>query len=153
VTAKIVVGIDGSEPSEDALRWAVEEGRVHGALVVAVHAWEPPVLPADVEPVPARDYVGILAEVQEAAERLVEESVRKVAGAEAGARVDAVAVEGRAAEVLVDAAADADLLVVGSRGLGGFLGLLLGSVSQQCVNHAPCPVLVHRRPRGDGAGS
>jgi nucleotide-binding universal stress UspA family protein len=143
-TEKIVVGVDGSEASENALRWAVEEGRLHRARVLVVHAWEVPVLQVDLVPAPHPDYVALLKEVQDAAEKLVDAMVRKVAGDDPGVAVEGAAIEGPAASVLIDAAADADLLVVASRGHGGFTGLLLGSVSQQCVSHAPCPVLVHR---------
>jgi nucleotide-binding universal stress UspA family protein len=106
----IVVGVDGSEKSKEALRFALEEARLRGARVEAVY-------------------------------------VADVAGDAAAVRVDQIAVDDRPARALIAAAADADLLVVGSRGHGGFAGLLLGSVSQQCAQHAPCPVvIVPKRP-------
>ena len=77
-------------------------------------------------------------------ETLVSETVRKVVGDDETVAVEAEAIEGPTASVLLDAAASPDLLVVGSRGHGGFVGLLLGSVSQHVVTHAPCPVVVHR---------
>jgi len=141
--AKIVVGVDGSEPSKDALRWALEEARLRNAELVAVHAWQPVAAIPEPGPAPGFDMVNVLPEVEEAAERLVNAVVDEVAGDDR--TVQRIAREGRTVEVLADAARDADLLVVGSRGVGGFRALLLGSVSQQLAHHAPCPLLIHRR--------
>lgn len=138
------MGVDGSDGSKRALRFALDEARVHGARVVALHSWQPPVVPVDVTPVPPLDIAAAVSELHESALRLVTAVVEDVVGDDSDVDVEAVAVEGPAASALVDAARDADLLVVGSRGLGGFTGLLLGSVSQQCVQHATCPVVVHR---------
>jgi nucleotide-binding universal stress UspA family protein len=148
--SKIVVGIDGSDPAWAALRWALDEGRLRGVPVVALHAWEPPVVPlvpvADLAPaVPPIDVAGLTGEFAAAAETLVRRVVEEVAGSEPGVEVRPVAVEDAAPSALVAAAEPDDLLVVGSRGRGGFRGLLLGSVSQQVVGHARCPVVVHRR--------
>jgi nucleotide-binding universal stress UspA family protein len=143
----IIVGVDGSDRSRDALRWAVDEAKLRQDRVLAVHAWEPPVLPSvDIPPAPDPPVYlpELIAHVQEGAEALVERVVAEVA--HDGVEVEPTAIEGAAAAVLVEAAADADLLVVGSRGRGGLAGLLLGSISQQVVQHAPCPVVVHRRP-------
>jgi nucleotide-binding universal stress UspA family protein len=142
---KIVVGVDGSDASKDALRWAVDEAKLRGDSVVAVNAWQVPVLPFDVGPPPAPsfDMVTLIPELEQAAQRIVESVVEEVAG-DAGVEVQPVAAEGPAATVLIDAARDAELLVVGSRGRGGFLGLLLGSVSLQVAQHAPCPVVIDR---------
>jgi nucleotide-binding universal stress UspA family protein len=136
----IVVGVDGSEPSKAALEWAVEEARLRGASLRVVYAWNEypmvipggPVLPYDPEELKrsAHDFV----------ERLVEETL----GTPQDVEITTVALLGPAAGVLVDAAVGAEMLVVGSRGHGGFAGLLLGSVSQQCVHHAPCPVVIVR---------
>jgi nucleotide-binding universal stress UspA family protein len=145
--ATIVVGIDTSDHAKAALRWALEEAQLRQATVVAIHAWEPPVVAPGLEPAPQLNIAAVLAELRDAADRLARRIVEEVAGQEPPVTVEPTAVEGPAATALVEAAEDADLLVVGSRGLGGFRGLLLGSVSQQCVQHAPCPVLVHRRRR------
>jgi len=144
---KIVVGVDGSDASKDALRWALDEARLRSDFVVAVHAWQVPVLPVDVgpPPVPALDMVTLLPELERAAQRLVESVVADVVPDDAGVDVQPVAAEGPAATVLIDAARDAELLVVGPRGHGGFLGLLLGSVRMQVAQHAPCPVVIDRR--------
>jgi nucleotide-binding universal stress UspA family protein len=146
VSYTIVVGVDGSNESIDALRWAVDEAKARQGRVVAVHAWELRVYPVELVPGPHPDFVALLAEMKEAAEHLVTAVVEKVAGG-SDVPVEPTAVEGPPATVLIDQAEadEADLLVVGSRGHGGFAGLLLGSVSLHCVNHAPCPVLVHRR--------
>jgi nucleotide-binding universal stress UspA family protein len=142
---KIVVGVDGSDASKDALRWAVAEARAHDARVVALHAWELPIAAPDITPAPRVDLTTIVSEVQAAALRLVTAALEEVLGGDSTVTVEPAAVEGPAASALIDAARDADLLVVGSRGMGGFAALVLGSVSQQCAHHAPCPVVIHRR--------
>ncbi len=136
----IVVGVDGSEESKAALRWALDEGRLRGARVRALYAWSfPPMATSWGYVGPAAIDLGALQ--REAGERL--DSVIAEAKTE-GVDVEHAVVQGSAAQVLVEAAADADLLVVGSRGHGGFAGLLLGSVSQQCAHHARCPVVIIR---------
>ena len=141
--AMIVVGVDGSDESKEALRWALEEARLRHATVRAVYAWRDPYvlapgfgLPEDFE----------FDALRERAVETLDAVIAEVDGT-SDVLVDGVVAEGAAASVLVDAAEGADLLVVGSRGHGGFVGLLLGSVSQQCVQHAPCPVLVVRGQR------
>ncbi|MFP5377028.1 MAG: universal stress protein [Acidimicrobiia bacterium] len=136
---KIVVGVDGSDPSVEALRWALDEAAVHGASVEAIHAWQYPYV-ADVTGMAA--YPLDRREVEEAARTTLARAVEAAGPPPAGVAVEQVLAPGGAAGVLVDAARDADLLVVGTRGHGGFSGLLLGSVSQQCTHHAPCPVVV-----------
>jgi nucleotide-binding universal stress UspA family protein len=142
--AMIVVGVDGSDESKEALRWALEEARLRDATVRAVYAWRDPYvlapgfgLPEDFE----------FDALRERAVETLDAVVAEVAGKTSDVLVDKVVAEGPAGSVLVQAAEDAELLVVGSRGHGGFVGLLLGSVSQQCVTHAPCPVLVVRGSR------
>jgi nucleotide-binding universal stress UspA family protein len=144
---EIVVGVDGSDASKKALRWAVEEARLRGTRVVALHAWQPPLPPPNLTPAPVLDVVGLVPEVQKGAEELVREIVAEVVGDEPEVPVDAVAVEGPAATALIEAAREAALLVVGSRGRGGLAALLLGSVSLECAQHAPCPVVIHRGER------
>jgi nucleotide-binding universal stress UspA family protein len=149
----IIVGVDDSEESRGALRWALDEGRIHRSPVVAIHAWRPPLMPPvmDVTPVPAAmpgDLTALIETVREAAQALVERVVREEGGDDPGVDVRPLAVEDEPANALLDAARGADLLVVGSRGLGGFKGLLLGSVSHQVAQHAPCPVVIHRGADG-----
>jgi nucleotide-binding universal stress UspA family protein len=139
----IVVGIDGSEESKRALRWALEEARVRKSRVLAVHAWTYQ-FAAGAGYLPTAD-PEFLPSVEGEAAQVLDEALAEV-GTE-GVEVERLVVEGPPAATLVDAAGGADLLVVGSRGRGGFSGLLLGSVSQQCAHHAPCPVVIVPRPR------
>ena len=142
----IVVGVDGSDESREALRWALEEARLRDATLRAVYAWRDPYVLAPGFGLP-EDF-----EFDALRERAVETLgavVAEVVGAQSDVSVEEVVAEGPAGSVLVQAAEDADLLMVGSRGHGGFVGLLLGSVSQQCVSHAPCPVLVVRARHSD----
>jgi nucleotide-binding universal stress UspA family protein len=139
--AGIVVGVDGSASSKAALRWAVRQARLTGAGVEAVTAWQLPTyygwewLPDDTD-------------VEGIARSMLEEVIAEIAGQDPSVTIKPVVRQGNAARVLLDAAKDADLLVVGSRGHGGFTEALLGSVGQHCVHHAPCPVVVVR----DGPG-
>jgi nucleotide-binding universal stress UspA family protein len=140
---KIVVGIDGSDASKDALRWAVEDARARGAEVVALHAYEVPVPAPDVSPAAPVDLPALVAEIHAGALQFVTDVVDEVVGNAVSVDVAPIAVENAPAKALLDASRDADLLVVGSYGLG-LSGLLLGSVSLECVHHAACPVLIHR---------
>ena len=145
---RIVVGVDGSEQSRRALAWALEEARLRKWVVNAVHAYTIPPLLLSPEPGPlaqAPPDPELFQRLEEAAERLLEQALDE-ANTE-GVDVERRVVSAPAAEALLQAARDADLLVVGTRGLGGFKELLLGSVSHQVTNHAPCPVLVVPGPR------
>jgi nucleotide-binding universal stress UspA family protein len=137
----VVVGTDGSEHADRALAWAGEEARLRGATVRVVTAWH----------VPVAAYGGGYAPiVSPSLDEAAEAGAKKVAGAAAeklrgqGLEVEVDVRQGQAADALVDSAKDAALLVVGSRGHGGFTNLLLGSVGQQCAHHAPCPVVIVR---------
>lgn len=138
-TDTIVVGIDGSELSNRALEWALDEAQAHGKKLVLVHGVE---LGLSVAEPYGGGYVY---------EQLAETGRLVLAEAEAVAAARGVPVESRLetgppAYALVEASKHADLVVVGSRGHGGFVGLLLGSVSASCVHHAHCPVVVIRPP-------
>jgi nucleotide-binding universal stress UspA family protein len=141
----IVVGVDGSAESKEALRWALDEARLRHASVRVVHAWSLPALGVGLGYAPVVDNE-LIEGLRQAAEAVVDRTVEEVGGAD-GVDVDRVALEGPAALMLVEAAKEADLLVVGSRGHGGFTGLLLGSVSQQCAHHGTCPVVIVRGPK------
>jgi nucleotide-binding universal stress UspA family protein len=146
----IVVGVDGSEESRAALCWALEEARLRHTDVRAVHAWEFPVSliapqPFLGEPVVTEPLVDA-DEFRKRAEQLLDHVVHDVAGDTGDVRVEQDVREGHPSDVLVKASEKAELLVVGSRGRGGFAGLLLGSVSQACAHHAACPVVIIRRP-------
>jgi nucleotide-binding universal stress UspA family protein len=140
----IVVGVDGSSESRNALRWAVAEAQRRRAAVRVVHAWwAVPELEPGTSVSDDADW-DVLRNTE--APRCVEEFVNDALGVDR-AKVEIVvdAVQGVIpAAALIAASREADLLVVGSRGLGGFNGLLLGSVSQQCARDAPCPVVVVR---------
>lgn len=136
----IIVGIDGSKGSEAALRFAAAEAELRGVPLRVVTAWY---VPAGVYAggfVPTTDSIDYRSWQRETAER----QLNDVLGAERAARAELVVAEGSPAAVLRDESAAAELLVVGSRGHGGFAGLLLGSVSQQCAAHAQCPVVIVR---------
>jgi nucleotide-binding universal stress UspA family protein len=135
---RIVVGADGSPASNAALRWALGEGTARGATVEVVHAWEPPAIYG---PVPGSDPFDP-GTLEESAHRLVDDVVGRALAGPAAVDVRRTVVAGGPAAALLDAAKGADLVVVGRRGLGGFGRLLLGSVSEQVVHHAPCPVVV-----------
>jgi nucleotide-binding universal stress UspA family protein len=140
----IVVGVDGSDHAMTALRWAVEEAALRSCplrAVTAVHY--PPVADSGFGPSPD------LTSLERDAEVVLEDALRAACpDDDARARIERSVVLDSAAHALISAAADADLLVVGTRGRGGFRGLLLGSVSTQCVHHAPCPVVVVRSREG-----
>jgi nucleotide-binding universal stress UspA family protein len=139
---RLVVGVDGSACSRAALRWALCQARLVGAVVEAVTAWEYPVsywlVPAAAD---AR-----FPEVH-ARQTLAESVDDVVADVGTAVRVEQRVVHGHPARVLLDAARYAELLVVGSRGRGGFAGTTLGSVSDRCTHLAPCPVVVVRGDR------
>jgi nucleotide-binding universal stress UspA family protein len=137
--ATIVVGVDGSEGSARALRFALEEARAHGAAVRAVSAWHVPI--GFLEGGWATDPVS-LGDFEQLARSTLERALAQSGAAESDVEVSPVVREGQPAEVLLDEAREATLLVVGSRGLGGFKGLLLGSVSRQLAQHAPCPIVI-----------
>jgi nucleotide-binding universal stress UspA family protein len=137
---RIVVGVDGSEESRAALRWAKEEALLRDATLEVVLAWRHPYSTF----APAFD-VPAIEELEGAARATLLELMEREQLSETGElKASAVPIEGPAASALVEAAVGADLLVVGARGYGAFSGMLLGSVSQHCVTHAPCSVVVVR---------
>jgi nucleotide-binding universal stress UspA family protein len=135
---RIVVGVDGSPASLDALRWAVRQGALTGAVVEAVTAWHLPATYGGYPIVAQIDWQSDAGTIQDVA-------VKEALGDESTSLVRRLA-QGHPVSVLLDAAAGAELLVVGSRGHGGFTGMLLGSVSEHVVAHAPCAVAVIRTP-------
>jgi len=134
----IVVGVDGSEHSIAAFGWAVDEARLGGCELFALAMWElpyalHPVSALTIEPAP------FIADAEAGLARAL------AAVDTQGAAVTTRVMQGSAAQQLVEESKVADLVVVGSRGRGGFTGLLLGSVSQHLVAHSQCPVLVHHK--------
>jgi nucleotide-binding universal stress UspA family protein len=148
---EIVVGVDGSESAQAALRFALDEARLRGASVRAVAVWHVP--PGAYGGAFASPDPGLVADLEPGMRRALEDALKRAAGHAAGVDVEPVVREGAPARVLLEEADEAALLVLGSRGLGGFRGLLLGSVGQQCAHHAPCPVVIvphHRDLVEDG---
>ena len=138
---RIVVGVDESEGAQRALSWALEEARIRGATLRVVHAVPPSETFFPYSTVAFEGSQRHAEEARQAAEKALDELLDEV-GATEGIIVERATPVGLAADVLVRESRDADLLVVGSRGRGGVRGLLLGSVSQQAVQHAHCPVVV-----------
>lgn len=135
--SRIVVGIDASAGSLKALRWALEEAGLRGADLELVHSFPTPELVT----LPAIVTLPSDEELRKAAEAVLEDALVEVGGS-GGVPVILTVRSGPAAGVLTEVAQGADLLVVGARGLGGFRGLLLGSVTHAVVAHSPCPVVV-----------
>jgi nucleotide-binding universal stress UspA family protein len=140
--SEIVVGVDGSESSRAALRWAARVAAATGATLRVVTSWQYPARAGS-----PFGPIG-LASTSEMDERTTED-LHAMVGEELGAGAERVEIEvgrGPAAGVLlaIVARTSVDMLVLGARGLGGFDGLLLGSVTQECVEHSPCPVVVFR---------
>ena len=133
---RIVVGVDGSQAAREALRWAIDEAGRRDATVEAVYAWHQPfmngyIIEGEMD----------LGHYEEDAQHMLDAAV-DAAGDSGDVPIERKLVTGSAASALVEEAKGAVLLVVGSRGRGGFTGLLLGSVSQQAAHHAPCPVVI-----------
>ena len=135
MTCRIVVGVDGSAEAEAALVWARDQAARWDARVVAIQAWEfTPLVVATDAPVD-------LGELRDATEESLRRQVETVFGPDAD-KVECRVVEELPARAILEAAEDADLVVVGSRGMGGVKGFFLGSVSAKVTHHAPCPVVV-----------
>lgn len=142
---RIVVGVDGSPPSVQALHWAVRQAGLTGDTLEAVISWEypaagwasmVPTFPADFDP-------------EALSAKILDDTLTQELGAEAAASVTRTVMVGNAAQALMERAAGASLLVVGDRGYSGFKATLLGSVGLHLSQHAPCPVVV---VRGGSAG-
>lgn len=139
----IVVGVDGSEGASKALEWAIAEARLRTAPLRIVSAWHVPMGAYGAPGFAPAVSPPLRQSISEEAERVAEDAVRRAkdAGLE---QVAHLVREGQAAGILTEAATDAALLIVGTRGHGGFADLLLGSVSSQCAHHASCPVVIVR---------
>jgi nucleotide-binding universal stress UspA family protein len=144
---RVVVGVDGSRDSIAALRAGAWAAAARGATLVAVTAWTVPLI--------APHAPSVLSDLRTAAVGMLRAALEDAFHGSAVVPIDAVVRSGSPASVLVEEAADALLLVVGTRGHGGFVGLLVGSVSSACAVHAPCPVLVmhHGDPLPRASGS
>jgi nucleotide-binding universal stress UspA family protein len=150
----ILVGVDGSQGSDAALRWALDEARLRGSRLRVVHVFAPPQatfsdpavgaagMPAPVV-LPREDEERVRAAAEEQARGVIDDALDRV-GAKGADRseIERAVLPGAPAQTLIELARDAELLVLGTRGRGGFLGLLLGSVAQQIAHHPPCPVVI-----------
>jgi nucleotide-binding universal stress UspA family protein len=138
-SGRIVVGVDGSDESKAALRWAARQAQLTGAALEAVISWHIPsaAYGAPMATLTAYDFAP-------GAQETLDVALREVLGEEEAKGVSTVVEEGYPALILLAEAKGADLLVLGSRGHGAFTGMLLGSVSEHCVSHSPCPVVVVR---------
>jgi len=145
-----VVGVDGSDASHDALRWAAEEAQLRSTALVALHAWSfvpaQPIGDPGMLAVPAGDLAGQLNAENDAAQIGLDQAVEDALGGGSDVELERRLVEGDAGEALVAASKDAELVVVGSHGRSGFKAALLGSVSRHVVDHAACPVVVVKSP-------
>ncbi|MDO8389753.1 MAG: universal stress protein [Actinomycetota bacterium] len=134
---KILVGVDGSENSLRALRWALAEARVRGDAVELLHTWHFPYMadPTGMVPYPT-------TALEESGEAILAEALKAVEADTHGITITTCVVQGAGSAPLIEASSEADLLVIGRRGHGGFLTLVMGSVAQQVAAHAHCPVVV-----------
>ena len=132
---RIVVGVDGSDASLDAIRWALRQARLTGSALETVTSWS---FPSQIAELAAEDI-----DWNGRARSLLDDALTEV-DAEGDVPITRTTNQGHPAQVLIDASKDADLLVVGSRGHGGFAGMMLGSVSVHVSAHAECPVVVVR---------
>jgi nucleotide-binding universal stress UspA family protein len=137
-SGRIVVGVDGSESARRALHWALGEARRRGASVDVVHAWQTPyIVPSPFAGVPL-DVDVVEKDARSVLDRIVDgEDIRHQP-----APVERILVRGGAARAVLDTSQGADLVVLGTRGLGGFSGLLLGSVTHHVAHHVRCPLVV-----------
>ena len=143
MSGRIVVGVDGSEPSLKALRWAAGQSALTGDSLHAVISWDYPASWATAIPGVPPGF-----DPEQTAKKILDESLDKALTPEQAARVTRTVVAGNPTQTLVDQAEGAELLVVGDRGHSGFRAAVLGSVSTQVAQHAPCPVVVVRGESG-----
>jgi nucleotide-binding universal stress UspA family protein len=139
----IVVGVDGSKSSRAALSWAYDEATHHGASLTVISTWHPPALPMT-PPYGSLPPEGYVSQPQRDALDLLQKLVADLEERNPPIDVRTAIEQGNPAEVLIERSKESDLMVVGSRGHGGFAGMLLGSVSQHLVAHAECPVVIVR---------
>ncbi|MFG2867931.1 universal stress protein [Streptomyces sp. NPDC048338] len=139
MAGRIVVGVDGSEQSLKALAWAAAQAALTGDSLQAVIGWEYPASWATLMPGVPPEF-----DPEQLAKQILDESLEQALAPEVAAAVTRTVVGGNAAQALVDQAAGASLLVVGDRGHSGFKAAVLGSVSTNVAQHAPCPVVVVR---------
>ena len=136
MTGRILVGVDGSDGSRRALAWAIDQAAARRAVVQPVIVWERGFDYGSERYWPADE------KIAEAARKRLAAVVTEVAGPDPAVTIDPLVLEGDPGRILCARSASADLLVIGSRGHGGFAGLVLGSVSTKCAHHSRCPVVI-----------
>jgi nucleotide-binding universal stress UspA family protein len=142
--ASVVVGIDGSEASREALRWAADEAKLRGAALRVVHSWSRPYAVSGPNPQSHRPAVDEEDTERRLAEDLVDRELAATGVEATGVRIEPELVEGPPARTLIDAAQHADLLVIGSGRRGKLADIPLGRIGRECVQHSPCPVVIVR---------
>ncbi|MGW2209669.1 universal stress protein [Streptomyces sp. NPDC001781] len=144
---RIVVGVDGSDSSKQALRWALRQAEMTGSVLEAVTAWEYPKLYGSLGWMPPMSEEEV--DFERIARQVLLDAVKEVAGPEPSVEMRTTVAFGPPTSVLLEASKEAVLLVLGSRGHGGFTEALLGSVGQHCTHHAVCPVVIIRGAPSD----
>jgi nucleotide-binding universal stress UspA family protein len=146
----IVVGVDGSDESITALQWAIEEAHTRGSRLRVMNIWNYPPTGYGID-VDMAAVSLLTAETIEATARIIiDQAVEKaLVGIDEPPFIERVVRQGSPSRELLAESKDADLLVVGQRGHGGFIGLLMGSVANQVMHHATCPTIVIPRPSAD----
>lgn len=139
---RILVGVDGSPGSLHALRWAVNQARKTDATIDAVIVWESPYATGEGLYTPMEE-----KRFADAARKRLAEAVERVTHDQSSGDVHLIVLRGDPAQILCSWSAEAELLVLGTRGIGGFAGLLLGSVSAKCAQHSRCPVVIVPKDR------
>ena len=137
----IVVGVDDSADAARALEWAAAEARVHHDRVLLVHVWQYPGVGVSTyagDPLPVFGH----EDLKKMAAEVLARAADRMKKLDSTVEVDTRLIQGHPGEALIDASRDARLLIVGSRGLGGFKGMVLGSVSNSVAHHARCPVVI-----------
>jgi nucleotide-binding universal stress UspA family protein len=137
VASRILVGVDGSDGSRRALSWAVSEAKMTGAIIDAIAVWESPYAFGEGLYTPLDE-----KKLADAALEHLTAAIGRVAGAHPDVEIHPVVLRGDPAQLLCTWSSEAQLLVLGTRGHGGFAGLLLGSVSAKCAQHSSCPVVI-----------
>lgn len=136
---KIVVGVDGSPASLKAVLWAAHEAKLRNSEIEILHSWS---MPFVADPLAMMPMMFPVEEMVSGANKVVAVAAAIITDVDSKIHVGTRVERGAASEYLIAAGKSADLLVVGSRGHGGFAGLLLGSVAHQVANHATCPVVI-----------
>jgi nucleotide-binding universal stress UspA family protein len=143
--ASVVVGIDGTEASRQALRWATAEAKLRGSALRVVHTWSRPYAVSGPHTQSDRPAVDEEATERRLAEELLDRELEATGVEVTGVRIERELAEGSAAKTLLDAAQDAELLVLGSERQPRLVDSPLGRVGRECVQHSPCPVVIVRR--------